>query len=138
MFKKIINYLTVNPKKLFLIDFLGAILTVFLLNVLIRNFNEYFGMPKEALDFLSIYAMCLFLYSLLCFLFLKKTWTVFIRGISLANLIYCFLTVGLLIVYDSQIKILGMIYFLTEIFIICGLVCIEFKVEMAISREIKP
>ena len=118
MFKEIISHLTVNPKKLFLIDFLGATLTIFLLNVLIRNFNEYFGMPKEALDFLSIYAMCLFLYSFLCFLFLKKTWTVFIRGISLANLVYCFLTIGFLIVYYSQITILGLIYFVTEILII--------------------
>ena len=134
MFEKIINHLTVNPKKLFLIDFLGAMLTIFLLNILIRNFNEYFGMPKEALGFLSIYAMCLFLYSLLCFLFLKKTWTVFIRGISLANLAYCFLTIGFLIVYYSQITILGLTYFITEILIICGLVYVEFNVGMAINK----
>ena len=134
MFEKIINHLTVNPKRLFLIDFLGAMLTILLLNALLRNFNEYFGMPKEALDFLSIYAVCLFLYSLLCFLFLKKTWTGFIRGISLANLAYCFLTIGFLIVYYSQITILGLIYFITEILIICGLVYVEFNVGMAINK----
>lgn len=134
MFKKIINYLTVNPKKLFLIDFLGAMLTIFLLNVLIRNCNEYFGMPKEALDCLSIYVMCLFLYSFLCFLFLKKTWTGFIRGISLANLAYCILTIGFLIVYYSQITILGLTYFITETLIICSLVYVEFNVGMAINK----
>ena len=136
MFEEIINHLTVNPKRLFLIDFLGATLTIFLLNVLIRNFNEYFGMPKEALDFLSIYAICLFLYSLLCFLFLKKAWSLFIKGISLANLAYCFLTVGFLIVYYHQITILGLTYFMTEILIICGLVYVEFNVGMAKNKKI--
>ena len=127
---KLINHLIEKPKTLFLIDSLGAILTVFILFVIMRQLNEYIGMPIIVLTYLSIIAICFFIYSTACFLFLKERWTPFIRLIGIANLLYCALTIGLLIKYYSLLRIIGTIYFLIEIVIICGLSYVELNVAL--------
>ncbi|GAB3416145.1 hypothetical protein [Niabella aquatica] len=133
--RKIINYLTSKPKTLFLIDGLGAMLTTLLLFVVLRNFNEYFGVSKTILTFLSAISMCFCLYSTACFFFLKANWTPFIRVISYANLLYCVLTVGLVITHNSFISTLGIVYFLAEVIIVCLLVYIELKVATAVKQN---
>jgi hypothetical protein len=90
-------------------------------------------MPKTVLTYLSFIAICFCIYSAACFLFLKERWTPFIRLIGVANLLYCALTVGLLIKYYSLLTIIGAIYFLIEILIICGLS----YVELNVAKEIK-
>ena len=132
---KLINHFAENPKRLFLLDSLGAILTAFFLFVVIWQFNGYFGMPKPVLTYLSIIAICFCIYSTSCFLFLKAYWTAFIRLIGIANLLYCALTIGLLIKYYSLLTIIGVTYFLIEIVIICGLSHVELNVAKEIKRN---
>lgn len=133
--RKTIHYLTNKPKTIFLIDGLGAMLTTLLLFVVLRNFNEYFRVPKTILTFLSAISICFCLYSIACFFFLKANWTPFIRIISYANFFYCVLTVGLVITYNSVISTLGMVYFLVEVIIVCLLVYIELKVATAVKQN---
>jgi hypothetical protein len=133
--RKTINQLARKPRKLFLIDSLGAIFNAFFLFVVLRNFDEYFGMPKNVLTHLSITGTLFFIYSTTCFFFLKKHWAPFIIGISIANLLYSILTMGLLIIYSPMLTIIGLIYFLMEIAIICGLVYIELNVATAIKQN---
>ena len=132
---KLINHLSKKQKTLFLIDSLGAILTAFFLFVIMRLFNEYFGMPKTALTYLSVIAICFCIYSTACFLFLKRHWAPFIRFIGFANLLYCMLTIGLLIKHYSLLTIIGTAYFLIEILIICGLSYVEFNVATKIKKS---
>ena len=127
---KLINFFTEKQKTLFLIDGIGAIMTAFFLFVVMRQFNEYFGMPKTVLTYLSVIAVCFFIYSTTCFLFLKGRWTPFIRLIGIANLLYCALTIGLLFKYYPLLTIIGTVYFLIEIVIISGLSYIELKVAI--------
>jgi hypothetical protein len=131
---KIIKQLSSRPKFLFLIDSLGAFTTAFLLFVVLRNFNEYFGMPKTILTYLSVIAACICIYSTTCFFVIKANWAPHIKGISIANLLYCILTIGLIIFYNSQLTIIGTTYFLGEITIICGLIYIELNVVTAINK----
>jgi len=126
--KKLIKHFTENQKTLFLIDSIGAFMTAFSLFVIVRQLNEYFGMPKNELTYLSIIAVCFCIYSAACFLFLKGGLTPFIRFIGIANLIYCALTIGLLIKYNPLLTIIGTTYFLIEIVIICGLSYVELNV----------
>jgi len=132
---KIINYLTGKPKILFLIDSLGALLTAFFLFIVLRNFNEYFGMPKTILIYLSGIAACFCIYSTCCFFFLTKYWTPFINGISVANLLYCIVTMALLIFYYPQLTVIGTTYFLLEITIISGIVYLELNVARRIKKS---
>lgn len=131
--KKLIYILAEKQKTIFLIDSLGAILTSFFLFVIMRQFNEYFGMPETILTSLSILAICFSIYSMACFLFLKGSPTPFIRIIGIANLLYCSLTILLLIKHFALLTIIGTIYFLIEIVIILGLSYIELHV----ARELK-
>jgi hypothetical protein len=132
---KLINRFTVNPKTLFLIDSIGAFITAFVLFVLIGNFNKYFGMPTKELTYLSIIAICFCVYSTACFLFLKGRWTTFLKIIAISNLLYCTLTIGLIIKNYSVLTIIGITYFLTEIVIICGLCYLEIIVANKIKER---
>lgn len=131
----IINYLTAKPKILFLIDSLGALLTAFFLFVVLRDFNEYFGMPITILTYLSIIAVCFSIYSIACYFFLNENWTLFIRVIGISNLLYSVLTMGLLLIYFPMLSIGGVMYFSVETIIICGLVYIELKVASEINKN---
>jgi len=134
--RNIIHYLTEKPKTLFLIDSLGAMLTALFLFAVLRNFNNYFGMPKPILTYLSAIAACFSVFSAFCFLFLQKSWVLFIKVISFANLLYCILIMVLLIMYYSQLTIIGMVYFIIEIIIIGSLASIELNVSAEIRRRL--
>lgn len=135
--KNCLNQLTEKPRLLFLIDSLGAFLTALMQSVLLLNCNEYFGMPPTILIYLSAIAICFFIYSAACSFLLKQHWTAFIIGISIANLFYCILTIGLLIFYYSLLKISDLVYFIAEIVIICGLVSIELNVAATLRKNKK-
>lgn len=126
--KKLIKHFSEKQKTLFLIDSIGAFITAFSLFVIMRQFNAYFGMPKNELTYLSVLAVVFCIYSATCFLFLKEGFKPFLRLIGIVNLIYCVLTFGLLIKYHPLLTILGTTYFLIEIAIICGLSFIELNV----------
>lgn len=125
--REIIRRLTQKPKTLFLVDSLGALVTVFFLFTILRPFHKYFGMPQITLTYLSLIAAIFCLYSITCFLLLKHNWQPFLRTISIANLLYCSLTIGLVIYYYYSLTLLGITYFLVEIILVCGLVFVELK-----------
>ena len=136
--KRIINniiiQLTGKPRILFLVDSVGALLTMLSLFVVSRTFHELIGMPVSVLTYLSILSACFCIYSASCFLFLKRNWVPFIWVIGIANLLYCFLTLGLVLVYFPQLTALGIAYFFGEIMIVGVLVYIELRVAKAIMK----
>jgi ABC-type transport system involved in cytochrome c biogenesis permease subunit len=131
----IIQTLTAAPKKLFLTDSLGAALTAFFMFVILKSFNQYVGMPETILTYLSLLAASFSLYSAICFFLLKEKRASFIQGIAVANILYCVLTLFLLIIYYKQLTIIGITYFSVEIAIVCGLAYIEFCVAKAIDTN---
>jgi len=131
----IVDYLTEKPKTLFLVDSLGAMLTAFFLFVVLRNFNEYFGMPLSILTYLSVIAVVFWVYSTSCFFMLKDNFAPFIIIISSANLLYCILTIWLIMVYYPILTNMGILYFLVEILLVCGLVYLEIKVAVEVRKN---
>ena len=132
----IIERFILKPKSLFLIDSLGALVTSFFLFAILRTFNKCFGMPQATLTYLAIIAIMFCLYSITCFFFLKDNWQPFLRTISIANLLYCCLTIVLVIYYYQSLTILGMVYFLVEIIVVCMLVFVELKTLSNWSKRI--
>ncbi len=132
--KNVINYFAKVPRKLFMVDGLGAALTTFSLYIIGRNFNFYFGMPKYILTYLSLIALVICIFSTTCFFLLKRNWTPFIRVISIANLIYCVLTLVFLFIYFNELTKLGLTYFFVEIVIIIALVYVELNVATALKK----
>ncbi len=117
--------LTSNPKRLFLLDSLGALLTAFLLGVILARFEAHFGMPAKVLYSLSALACVFALYSMVCYFWVRSQWRPFLKAIALANLTYCLLTIGLVVSFYQSLTILGILYFSGELIVIGVLSYIE-------------
>ena len=116
-----------KPKNIFLIDGFGAFLTAFLLFFVLRTFNSFFGLSKITLEYLSILALVLSVYSFSCFLLITNNWKSYLKIICIANILYCILTFAIIIYYYQSISVLGVTYFLGEIIIIFGIILLEIK-----------
>ena len=117
----------INPHKLFLIDSLGGLLSAFMLGFVLIKFESSVGMSRSILYFLSGIALVFSVYSFVCFLLKIKKWQIFLKIIAIANLLYCCLTLVLLVYLYEKLTILGLIYFVVEIIIVSGLAVIELK-----------
>lgn len=129
-----LNNITSHPKQIFLIDALGAVLSAFSLGVVLVQLEAYFGMPKNILYILAGIAAVFAIYSFVCYFFSTKIWRPhLLKGIMVANLLYCCLTLILVLYFYQQLTILGWIYFLLEMLIIVVLVRVEKEVHLKLS-----
>lgn len=122
------------PKKLFLIDSLGALLSTILLGIVVVQFESSFGMPRKVLYYLSIIAFVFSIYSFTSYLLANKNWKLCLKIIGFANLLYCLLTVGLVFYFYQELTIPGLIYFFIEIAVILLLVSIELKTAFSSTK----
>jgi hypothetical protein len=122
-----LNELKTNPKRIFLIDAFGALLTTISLFGILAQLEQYFGMPKKTVYLLSGIALCLFTYSIICYTFIKSNWNFFLRILIICNIIYSLVSIGLLIKYSKKITELGWIYFILELLVIGIIVIVEYK-----------
>lgn len=117
----------IEPKKLFLIDSLGGLLSAIMLGFVLVRFENTFGMPHQVLYILARLAFIFFIYSLLCFLSKMRNWRPYLKFIAICNLMYCGLTIGLVIYLYQELTILGLLYFVIEILVITFLAIIELR-----------
>lgn len=123
---KLNSYLSSNPRTVFLIDGIGAVLSTMLLLV-VGYFEDAFGMQKEVLHRLVPITILFSIYSLACYSLKPQNWKRYLDLIAIANFLYCFITVGLIVHYFNQLTPLGVIYFLIEIVVILILCRIEWR-----------
>lgn len=119
-----INSLIANPKRLFLADGIGGLISAFMLYVVLKDFS---GMPSRVLDQLAAIALFCGIYSLSCYAFVKSHWKNFMKFICVFNGCYCVLTLVMMVIHFSSLQPAGTIYFLAEIAIIAKLAITEFK-----------
>ena len=116
-----------KPPKIFLTDGLGALLSAFLLCVILLKFEHVFQMPGHVLWVLLITA-CLFAsYSLINYLLNNKKRS-YLKIIAYANLLYSCFTIGAALYYRTELTTMGLMYFLSEAAIIMTLAVIELRV----------
>lgn len=132
--KSIIQQLKSNPKNIFLIDGIGALITFLSLFGIGFWLQEYFGMPATILYSLGFVVVFYAIYSFSCYFFLfdkignaLKKWQSFLKVIIAANSLYCVILFFLLIYFYQSLTILGFTYFSLEISIITVLVILEMK-----------
>ena len=119
--------ITSNPKHIFLLDCLGALLSAFLLGVALPSFQPIFGMPSKVLYGLAALAGLFAIYSFWNYRWFKENWRPYLRGIAIVNLLYCGLTAALVIYFRQELTRWGLLYFLQEMVVIIALVMLEFK-----------
>ncbi len=118
---------TIAPKKLFLIDGFGALVSALFLGVVLVRLEDKIGMPINVLYFLAVLPIFFAIYSFSCYFLAKEKSKPFLKGIATLNLLYCFLTVGLLFLYDHNLTSLGWTYFIAELIVLVILIGLEFK-----------
>ncbi|WP_020535928.1 hypothetical protein [Lewinella cohaerens] len=129
MIDQLINWGNSDPRKLFLVDGLGAMLSAFLLGVVLVEFEEYFGIPRPTLYTLALLP-CLFAsYDFFCYQKKNRNIAPLLKGIALLNISYCLLSIGLAIYHYERITYLAWGYILIEVLIVMTLAMIELKVS---------
>ena len=114
-FQSIVNQMKEEPKKLFLIDGFGALISAFLLGIVLVQYESAFGMPRKELYILSLLAVGFAIYSFTCSWKLPQNWQIYMKTIAVVNSLYCCLTLGLMFYHREVITTLGIVYFLGEI-----------------------
>jgi hypothetical protein len=126
------SQLAMNPKHLFLMDGIGALVSVFLLGVVLVRFSELVGLDEGTLLLLASFP-CIFAgYDFLCFFFVSESYSRFIIIIVVANSLYCLLSIGLAFYHSSTLTLIGWSYILVEVLVILTLSFVEYKVARSI------
>ncbi|MEM7038187.1 MAG: hypothetical protein AAF570_14480 [Bacteroidota bacterium] len=117
-----------KARRLFLLDAAGAMVSAFLLGIVLVELEGFFGIPKSALYVLALIPCFFVLYDLYCFRFVRSNLGLYLKGIAVLNLAYCVLSLGFAIYHAGEITIFGWVYLVGEILIVVGLGVLEFLV----------
>lgn len=133
--KNLVEEIELNPKKLFLIDGSGAAVTAFMLGVVLVKFESFFGIPPSTLYLLAAIPILFVIYDLLCFYKGDQKLPALLKGIAIANLLYCCISIGFAFNHSREITMWGWLYIINEIIIIVTLVVYELKVANKLSLK---
>ena len=128
MIKKLINNLEKNPKKLFLIDGMGAVTSAFMLGIVLVRFEYFFGIPSNVLHFLAGVPICYLAYDIYSYFKGDHNIGFLLKGIAIMNILYCCVSLLLAFNHIETITIWGWIYIVIEIIILVILAGIQFNV----------
>lgn len=118
----------VTPRRLFLVDGLGAIVSSFMLAVVLVKFQRFFGIPVPILYFLAIIPCILALYDSLCFFFAKVKVALYLRILAMMNITYCMLSMLLAFRHQASLSGLGWTYLIVETALVLGVAWLEWEV----------
>lgn len=118
---------SLKPKQLFIIDGLGALLSAFLLGVILVRFEYFFGIPKEALYILAIPPLTFMIFDLFSYYAASQKDHLLLKIIAFANLSYFLLSLGLAAYHHEIIRTWGWVYLGLEVLIVVPLALIELK-----------
>ncbi len=116
-----------NPKKLFLIDGLGAILSALLLGVVLVKFERIFGIPPPTLYILAALPLLYAIYDFSCYGKENLRIGIFLKGIAIMNLLYCCFSAAAALYHLHTITVFGWSYILLEISLVTILAIFELR-----------
>lgn len=119
---------SVNPKKLFAFDGFGALLSAFLLGVVLVKYELFFGIPKQQLYILATVPCFFAIYDFYCYWQLDSNFAVYLKIIAIVNLLYGGASIAFSFYHRTTITSFGWLYLIIEIVIVSGLAIIELKV----------
>ena len=131
-----IQSFVVNPKKIFLMDALGAAVSAILLGVVLVKLERVFGIPESTLYFLAAIPVLFIPYDLFCLSKSKNDLGPFLKAIAVMNMMYCCLSIGMTIYHLNTITIFGYLYILIEVIITFTLAVFEYKVASKLTENV--
>ncbi len=121
--------MAINARTIFVVDALGALLSVLLLGLVLPALEPWLGMPRSTLSALTLWAGGCLGYDLLCYGFADLRRPRWLRGIMAANLTYCGVTASLIVIHLDGLTPWGIAYFVAEIPVIVALVIYEYRIH---------
>lgn len=126
--------LTKNPKILFLIDGIGALVSALMLAIVLVEFEAYIGIPRGSLYILAIFPLAFSLFDLYSYNTSSINTVFKLRVISFCNIFYCFMSLGFVQYHSNSISGLGVTYVLIEIIIVLSIAVIEYDTSSQIKK----
>ena len=113
-----------SPRKLLLLDFVGATMTSLTTGLLLATEILPIGLPSWLLFAMSLVAACFACFDIACYLLVReRAWPLAVIG--MLNLGYCFGVLTICSIYFRELSTLGIIYFAGEAAIVVPLACWE-------------
>ena len=131
---EIITRFTQNPKRLFLIDGIGALLSAFLLGIVLVALEPFVGIPKSTLYILAVFPIGFALVDAFGFWFTSQVALV-LKVIATLNLLYIALSLALASYHLETITLWGWIYITGELAIVLALAITELKVARRLQEK---
>ena len=114
-----------HRRNIFLLDGIGAVVSVLLLGVVLPAIQPWIGMPLKALFLLAIVPVFYGAYSFACYRFADPRNPRWLQAIMVANLLYCVLTASLTVIHFHEMTQLGVAWFIIDGLVIVGVVALE-------------
>ena len=118
----------IHSKNVFLLDGIGAVVSASIMGLLVAQQVSLFGLPSNDAYFLAAFPCVFFVYSIYCHFNLPVDWKPYLKMIIIANLLYCFISIGVVFYHFASLTNNGLAYFILEIIVILIVVVLELRV----------
>lgn len=115
-----------NPRKIFLIDAIGALISALLLFLVVGRLQPSFGISYDTIFSLAIIACNYFFFSLYCYLFLYKKPFRYLKMITLLNGLYSVFILVLFYHEFNTLAPLGKVYMIGDAAIVFAIATAEY------------
>lgn len=134
---KLLHYFSAHPRRLFLLDGAGALLTAAILYVSYRYFDNCFQLPEDVFALLFFAALYMAVFSCIN-VANPRNYAVFsLRFIGTANRLYALLTLSICLVYNKELAIIAFVYFGLEMLVLFLLSAVEYRVAGVLKSQAK-
>lgn len=128
MLRRLVLYFVARPRRMFLLDGLGAAASALLLLLIAAFFEPLIGLSRAFLLPMATVAVALAAYSLTCAAVLPARWPRLLLGLSAANSAYCAGSALVVLANRTRLTGPGIAYFAGEIVLVLGLATLEWLV----------
>jgi len=130
-----VKEINIQPKRLFIIDGIGALISAISLGYIMIVFNSIFGLPKNVLYLLATIPLFFLVFDMFAYYWGNEKIGWYLKIIVFLNVGYCILSLGLLSYHFSVLTKWAMIYFVVEICIVLALSRIEWCMAQTVGGD---
>jgi hypothetical protein len=116
-----------NKKNIFLLDGMGAMLSLLLTGLILPNFSDLLGLPPQVLFFLALFPFLYSLYSFGIYKFSKEIKPSYLLALIFANFFYCLISLFIILNLNS-LTFWGVTLLICEILTIAIVIYLEYLV----------
>jgi hypothetical protein len=131
----LLHYFSAHPRRLFLLDGTGALLTAATLYGSYRYFDNCFQLPEDVFVMFFYTALYMAVFSFINVANPRNYKVFSLRFIGTANRLYALLTFSISLLYYKELAAIALFYFGVEMLILVLLSAVEFKVARILKTQ---